>query len=185
MFDFLQTKALAASIPFVVGAIKTLPMAIRFFKRWKNNRHRRCEAAVVLTMKKFREYEENNLALKANTLQDLLISGVFFFGFISAIAFAAQPSKNVADMWGTLFLALEGLIMMGMSIYWFSRVGTRLAQARHPERTKLLNEIRLMKARLNRLEKDIIERGDPILCEEAQVLRVMNRKLPSWKFDAQ
>ncbi len=183
MADLALLKTLIAVVPAVFGAVRHAPQAIRVLTRWGGNRSRRKAAAISADMKRFKHYQENQSALKSDTLRDLVAMGGLFVAALMILWIASSPSRTGWDRIATLGLVLEGVVAIALGIYLFDKVTTRLNRAREPHRTRLLQEIRLMKTRLDLAEARIRNAKTPILESEAELLRITSAKLPSWRID--
>ncbi|WP_124841370.1 hypothetical protein [Burkholderia cepacia] len=181
MIDLPLLKTLVAIVPAAFGAVRHAPKAIRVLTRWGANRSRRKAAAISVEMKRFKHYQENQSALRSDTLRDLMAMGGLFFAAIMIFWIASSPSTTGWDHIATLGLVLEGAVAIGMGICLFDRVTTRLNQTREPHRTRLLQEIRLMRTRLDLAEARIRNAQTPILESETELLRIISAKLPSWR----
>jgi hypothetical protein len=183
MIDLLHLKTLLATVAPAGALIVNGPKLITTAKRWTKGRPRKKETAILLEMRRFAVYEESPVALKAATLREVVFAAGMFVACILCGAMAVAPSSGSSDHVVAIALALEALAMLAISMYSLDRVTTRLNRAHDPQRTRLRQEIRLIRALLDRVESDIASRKGPLLRDEADSLRIISSKLPAWSLD--
>ncbi|MBN3796525.1 hypothetical protein [Burkholderia sp. Ac-20392] len=185
MTSIVLLKILIAVVPGLLSAIRHAPKAIRVLMRWYTNSSRRKAAAIVRDMRKIRYYQINQSAIKSETLKDLIgMTGMFIIS-IPIFWIALSPSKTGWDRIANMVLGLEGIVVLILGIFIFNRVTTRLNRARDPHRTLLLDEIRLMRTRLDLTEIRIRNTQTPIFKNEADLLRTIVAKLPQWNINSE
>ncbi|MEN2475418.1 hypothetical protein [Burkholderia sp. GS2Y] len=178
-------KILITVAPALFAVIRHAPKAIRVLMRWHTNRSRRKAATIVRDMKKVKYYQENPSSIKSETLRDLVgMTGMFIIS-IPIFWIALSPSTTGWDRIANIGLALEGLVSIILGFCIFNRLTTRLNRARDPHRTLLLEEVRLMRTRLDLTETRIRSAQTPIPNSEADLLRTIAAKLPSWNINSE
>lgn len=90
-----------------------------------------------------------------------------------------SSGESIQIFYGVV-LIIEAFACFYGGVLWFGKSTSRQHKCRNPERTKLLFEIELMQIRLNRLHSEISSDIAPMLPNEAQQLRKVNKKLPDW-----
>lgn len=158
--DVQTINHFAAAVGPIFGVTKIFPTMLKFLKKREFNRYRNVKEKFLKHQSRTLQYLENSSSLVADTLRDIIFAAISVFGGAVAMvgALTIGPHASPLDKAANVVVFLESIALFSGCVWMLARLIERLNRVSKPAKYKILDEIELMKIRLDQTRSEVIKR---------------------------